>query len=249
MTKIVFACKSNSCRSQMAEGWAKDWLVRKFQDIDRQEEELLRPENESKCDIIAADIQKRRTALENIVVASVALDSSAVFSDCRTCCGDVCETDAQRKAVKTKAVEAMASEGVDISSAAPKTLAELMPELTTKYEKEAGKMRDCNMNEISESFSPAAFVSEEEYPQPEETPDVLGTHTKLVDRLVILCSCGDDVKRQLVGSSKSVEEWEIDPPTTAAKIEGDPAYRRVCLEIREEVNVLMNKIVSVGALA
>ena len=75
----------------MAEGWAKDWLVRKFQDIDRQEEELLRPENESKCDIFAADIQKRRTALENIVVASVALDSSAVFSDCRTCCGDVCE--------------------------------------------------------------------------------------------------------------------------------------------------------------
>ena len=110
-------------------------------------------------------------------------------------------------------------------------------------------MRDCNMNEISESFSPAAFVSEEEYLQPEETPDMLGTHTKLVDRLVILCSCGDDVKRQLVESSKSVEEWEIDPPTTAAKIEGDPAYRRVCLEIREEVNVLMNKIVSVGALA
>ena len=26
MTAVVFACKSNSCRSQMAEGWAKEWI-------------------------------------------------------------------------------------------------------------------------------------------------------------------------------------------------------------------------------
>eukprot|EP01083_Nonionella_stella_P000429 1231_1 len=25
-TTVVFACKSNSCRSQMAEGWAKQWI-------------------------------------------------------------------------------------------------------------------------------------------------------------------------------------------------------------------------------
>ena len=66
---------------------------------------------------------------------------------------------------------------------------------------------------------------------------------KVVDRLVILCSCGDDVKRALVERSKQTDEWDIPAPTAAAKAgEGDAAYRRVSLQIRDEVNKLMNEL-------
>ena len=66
---------------------------------------------------------------------------------------------------------------------------------------------------------------------------------KVVDRLVILCSCGDDVKRALVERSKQTDEWDIPAPTAAAKAgEGDAAYRRVSLQIRDEVNKLMDEM-------
>jgi protein-tyrosine-phosphatase len=64
-----------------------------------------------------------------------------------------------------------------------------------------------------------------------------------IDRLVILCSCGDEVKRALVERSKHTDEWDIPAPTAAAKAgEGDAAYRRVSLQIRDEVNKLMTKL-------
>ena len=108
-TKIVFACNSNSCRSQMAEGWARNFLA---------EHNLM------------------DTA---IVVASVALDSKAVRNDApftevdknkdslEKCCGDLCDTVKQRKAVKSKAVHTMRAQGVDIASAVPKGWEELLP--------------------------------------------------------------------------------------------------------------------------
>ena len=51
MKTIVFACKSNTCRSQMAEGWAREWIRE-------------RPEINS-----------------TTMVASIALDSSAVYDN------------------------------------------------------------------------------------------------------------------------------------------------------------------------
>ena len=36
MTKVVFACKSNSCRSQMAEGWAREWIRKRREDVNNE---------------------------------------------------------------------------------------------------------------------------------------------------------------------------------------------------------------------
>ena len=63
----------------------------------------------------------------NIVVASLALESSAVYNTNDCCCaeGEVCEI----KSVKKKAVEAMAQDGVDISSFRPKTFEQVLPQV------------------------------------------------------------------------------------------------------------------------
>ena len=171
----------------MAEGWAKDWISQQKDDLDR----LLSENGDEKNEAY----EKRQAILNDMVITSVALDSNAVF------CGDVPEV---RKTVKGKAVEAMLLDGIDISQFAPKTMAEVVPILS----------------------SSAAEADD-----------------KVVDRLVILCSCGDHVKRALVERSKQTDEWDIPAPTAAAKAgEGDAAYRRVSLQIRDEVNKLMNEL-------
>ena len=171
----------------MAEGWAKDWISQQKDDLDRLLMETGGEKNEA--------YEKRQAILNDTVITSVALDSNAVF------CGDVPEV---RKTVKGKAVEAMLLDGVDISVFAPKTMAEILPILSSS---------------------------------------VADADEKVVDRLVILCSCGDDVKRALVERSKQTDEWDIPAPTAAAKAgEGDAAYRRVSLQIRNEVTKLMNEL-------
>ena len=167
----------------MAEGWAKDWIV--------QQKQMLETGGERN-----EVFEKRQAILNDMVITSVALDSTAVF------CGDSPEA---RKTVKGKAVEAMLLDGIDISQFAPKTFTEILPILLEGSAAEADQ--------------------------------------KVVDRLVILCSCGDEVKRALVERSKQTDEWDIPAPTAAAKAgEGDAAYRRVSLQIRDEVNKLMNEL-------
>eukprot|EP00563_Minutocellus_polymorphus_P006412 CAMPEP_0181029952 /NCGR_PEP_ID=MMETSP1070-20121207/5470_1 /TAXON_ID=265543 /ORGANISM="Minutocellus polymorphus, Strain NH13" /LENGTH=176 /DNA_ID=CAMNT_0023107291 /DNA_START=171 /DNA_END=701 /DNA_ORIENTATION=+ len=174
----------------MAEGWARDWIYQQKQDLER----LMETGGGN-----GALKKKRQSVLNDMVITSVALDSTAVF------CGDAPET---RKTVKGKAVEAMLLDGIDISQYAPKTLSDIVPILS------------------------AADV------------DVAAdADQKIVDRLVILCSCGDEVKRALVERSKHTYEWDIPAPTAAAKAgEGDAAYRRVSLQIRDEVNKLMGEL-------
>eukprot|EP00562_Extubocellulus_spinifer_P018670 CAMPEP_0178598616 /NCGR_PEP_ID=MMETSP0697-20121206/32845_1 /TAXON_ID=265572 /ORGANISM="Extubocellulus spinifer, Strain CCMP396" /LENGTH=249 /DNA_ID=CAMNT_0020236411 /DNA_START=18 /DNA_END=767 /DNA_ORIENTATION=- len=246
MTKIVFACKSNSCRSQMAEGWAKDWLKRQKELLEKAESFSSKDHADCSCSLAEEtgsdsllrrleskeDIERRRSILDRVVVTSVALDSSSVFK-CETgaCCGDTCETPSQRKEVKSKAVAAMKEDGVDISNSRPKTLQEILPILSKSTENETNAVDD-----VSAVYSSTLFVSKIEGGQGQG-------EKKVVDRLIVLCSCGNDIKRKLVRRSKSVEEWDIDAPTAASKVgEGDGAYRRVSLEIRNEVNILMDSL-------
>mmetsp|Transcript_9828 Transcript_9828/g.13893 ORF Transcript_9828/g.13893 Transcript_9828/m.13893 type:complete len:117 (-) Transcript_9828:59-409(-) len=66
---------------------------------------------------------------------------------------------------------------------------------------------------------------------------------KPIDVLIILCSCGDDVKNTLSNKSKSVQEWNVDAPTACSKNgEGDSAYVRVSREIRDQVSDLMESL-------
>ena len=149
---IVFACKSNSCRSQMAEGWAKNWIKNERSNLD---------ERRRRSDSIISEqvLRDRRlqSFLDGLVVASVALDESSVTStlydsglstsprssltsfftknnsfntknssSCVTCDGETCAFPLRRKKVKQKAVNAMAIDGVDISDAIPKTIQDVL---------------------------------------------------------------------------------------------------------------------------
>lgn len=62
-----------------------------------------------------------------------------------------------------------------------------------------------------------------------------------IDLLVVLCSCG--VEQRIRQNCRHIRQWHVEAPTAAAKLEGnDDAYRRVSLEIREQVHSLMEEL-------
>jgi len=218
---VIFACKSNSCRSQMAEGWAKDWIRRKRDTLDGNLKRLRK--EDVKVGSCCSDIKKTISAIDKFVIASVALDSSAVFTMEPEKSSLDKLTPEQRIPIKSKAVVAMAEDGVDISSYVRKTVREL---LLTKSKKTV-------KDEENKSSSEDPLFDDE---------ITVGDDVK-IDRLVVLCSCGDNMKSNLIRCSNYVEEWDIAPPTAAAKSgEGDAAYRRISLEIRDEVNGMMESL-------
>eukprot|EP00565_Helicotheca_tamesis_P006999 CAMPEP_0185732386 /NCGR_PEP_ID=MMETSP1171-20130828/15982_1 /TAXON_ID=374046 /ORGANISM="Helicotheca tamensis, Strain CCMP826" /LENGTH=193 /DNA_ID=CAMNT_0028401857 /DNA_START=114 /DNA_END=691 /DNA_ORIENTATION=+ len=188
----------------MAEGWAHEWVHTKREEI---HQDFTENGNAS------ARIERLRSFLGRVRIASVALDATAIYKECsreapiEKCCGDTCNSTRELKVVKEKAVHAMAEDGIDISRYAPKCVKELLPSLCTN---------------LSSSHA---------------------DKKRPVDKLVLLCSCGDEVKRDLVRQSKSVEEWNVDAPTALSKgPEGESAYRRVSHEIRREVDSLMERL-------
>ena len=180
---------------------------------------------------------------ENIVVASVALDAKAVHKDVlvavdrnrddlkSVCCGDKCDTVKERKAVKDKAIKTMQSMGVNMKGAMPKTWDELLPILIqAKNQEEADIMLAKQLSLIPASSD---ILAKSHSNQPE------------IDRLIVLCSCGDDMKSSLGKISQKVEEWNVDAPTAMSKAgEGDSAYTRVSLEIKAKVHHLMSEVLN-----
>mmetsp|Transcript_7539 Transcript_7539/g.15644 ORF Transcript_7539/g.15644 Transcript_7539/m.15644 type:complete len:243 (-) Transcript_7539:230-958(-) len=238
MTIIVFACKSNSCRSQMAEGWAQKWIQDKLNVLKSTLQEFKDKEDE-KDERWGHMVEKHISLLENTVVLSVALDSSVVFDDNSTSAKTVCPLNdyRARKQVKAKALEVMAKYGVDISLHQPKTVNEILPVLLTK-EAQADFME----TQMAPPIRMKQFKTLEhgviEVTNSPEPP-------KSVDKLIVLCSCGEEIKYELTRRSKSVDEWSIDAPTTASKAgEGDQAYQRVSLEIKKEVHILMGNLLT-----
>jgi len=234
MFNVIFACKSNSCRSQMAEGWAKDWIRRKKDTLD-ENLKIVREGNE-KIGSSCSDIEKNIAAIEKFVIASVALDSSAVFTAEPEIPFLEMQTLQQRIPIKSKAAAAMAEDGVDISCYVRKTARELL--LT--------EGKETFKNGAYQSDACHAFLNQEEKSSlegPSLDNKVTVGDDVVIDRLVVLCSCGDNMKLSLMRCSKYVEEWDIEPPTAAAKSgEGDAAYRRVSLMIRDEVNDMMESL-------
>lgn len=174
--KIVFACKSNTCRSQIAEGFANLWLEEKKN--------------------VSVPIKR------HITVVSVALDEASLFTD-KTGQENLARV---RKYVKAAAIEIMLNFGVDIQNYTPKAIAEILPIDENK----------CNRS----------------------TEEV----DKDIHTLVILCSCGEELKRKLIRRARNVVEWNIDAPTTCFKAGERNAYHRVGLEIKNEVELLMQRI-------
>jgi protein-tyrosine-phosphatase len=231
----------------MAEGWAHKWIqdqlyifkttLQEFQEEDQKGDDF----NDDK---LARRVKEHIVLLESTAVASVALDSSAVFdasssSDIASaamstlsCRGNDCRQ-RQRKQVKSKAVEAMSKDGVDISLYQPKTIDEILPVLTNEAKALSVEKDDVTSQiNINNKILVNAVIEEMD-----------SAPTKSVDKLIVLCSCGEELKYELTRRSKSVEEWSIDAPTAASKAgEGDQAYQRVSLEIKKEVNILMGSL-------
>jgi len=131
---VIFVCKSNTCRSQMAEGWAKDWIRKRLETKHR---------SGTCSDPI---LLRKELSYFTSLVASAALDSCSVYDEvpivkeeCSKCCEGMCETPALRKRVKEKAIKTMQELGVEMSSSYPKTIDEVLyssiqtPEMTSTY--------------------------------------------------------------------------------------------------------------------
>lgn len=173
--------------------------------------------------------------LDGLLVASVALDESSVSDGrvskrpsapqsspptsslatnvsgsrvpCVTCDGELCTlsltSPSNRRRPKEKAIQAMAQDGVDISSYYAKSFKEVLPL-------------------IAKSGS--------------------ATQDRPIDKLFVLCSCPDSMKCPLSNLSKETLDWDIDPPTAAARSEGDGAYLRVSRQIKEKVDSFMDEL-------
>jgi hypothetical protein len=89
-TTIVFACKSNSCRSQMAEAWAREWIKTQRAELlllgddggdgrrRRDDDDGEHKDGHHDKDVNEND--RIRAFLDGIYVASVSLDESAAIS-------------------------------------------------------------------------------------------------------------------------------------------------------------------------
>eukprot|EP00571_Detonula_confervacea_P007164 CAMPEP_0172328074 /NCGR_PEP_ID=MMETSP1058-20130122/60162_1 /TAXON_ID=83371 /ORGANISM="Detonula confervacea, Strain CCMP 353" /LENGTH=369 /DNA_ID=CAMNT_0013045171 /DNA_START=83 /DNA_END=1192 /DNA_ORIENTATION=+ len=169
-TTIVFACKSNSCRSQMAEAWAQEWI----------KAERLGVENRTIGHIGDEDDRQLRAFLDGLMVVSVALDESSVANNekssmdtsisyigtplnrlsssptssltshfeassnsarqCVTCDGEMCTSTSQRRRPKEKAIQAMARDGVDISPYYAKTFSEVLPFVVSHHRRQTSDL-------------------------------------------------------------------------------------------------------------
>eukprot|EP00557_Chaetoceros_sp_GSL56_P008699 CAMPEP_0176497102 /NCGR_PEP_ID=MMETSP0200_2-20121128/11541_1 /TAXON_ID=947934 /ORGANISM="Chaetoceros sp., Strain GSL56" /LENGTH=244 /DNA_ID=CAMNT_0017895085 /DNA_START=192 /DNA_END=926 /DNA_ORIENTATION=+ len=239
----------------MAEGWARKWISDQIEILgsDVGKLEKLDEGNEKESSSLSSDnghdannfIQEKIAMLKNTVVVSVALDSSSVFKTSSdsdegltpTVPGNNNNARVYRKHIKSKAVEAMKKEGIDITSHQPKTVDEIMHVIRND---------SISLPESLPSSLPSKpFVFNEtltreidENQKMDEKPTL-----KTVDKLIVLCSCGE-MDDKLVKRSKSIEEWQIDAPTAACKAgEGDLAYTRVSLQIKDEVNNLMKQLI------
>ena len=279
-TVVVFACKSNSCRSQMAEGWAKKWvedqrlLIKARQATRRREQQLAAPVSSSSADAEEYD-DRLLSFLDGLLLLSVALDESAITSKaetpindsisstatntsiCVTCHGEACPNSQQRKVVKSKAIQAMAQDGVDISSYFPKSIGEITPLILDSVQKKRDDRAQSVMKKrrVVEQLSMKrvlgflqkaskdmglAYAGIQRDTKLNLTDTEISEEQIMVDNLIVLCSC-PNLKRRLSDMSKQTTDWDIDAPTDAAKSgEGDAAYVRVSRQIKCKVDELLD---------
>lgn len=171
--RIVFACKSNSCRSQMAEGWARKWLnaqIESYSEIDGAERSSLQ--------------NKRLSRLLAVEIYSAGLGKDI-------------------KEVKIDAITAMKSHKIDIKSYHSKAFDGLLSSF---------KQQDGDGFEDRTSGKP-------------------------INHLVVLCSCGDQIRDKLDFHSDTVSVWNIEAPSAAR--DKVAAFARVSLAVRDQVFELL----------
>ena len=274
----------------MAEGWAKKWVDDQRLMIEarraarrREHQKLDTPVSHSSLDECEYD-NRLLSFLDGLLLLSVALDESAIVSPIDTSrndtssssssitttnttptcitCQDGCLNPKQRKAIKSKAIQAMAQDGVDISSFFPKSIGEITPLILDSYEKkqraDGGQtvlkkrrtVEQSSMRRVLQFLQRASKDMGMAYAgiRSNTDHDTVTTSTiteitqeqLMVDNLIVLCSC-PNLKRRLSDMSKQTTDWDIDAPTDAAKAgEGDAAYLRVSRRIKCKVDQLLD---------
>lgn len=241
-TTIVFACKSNSCRSQMAEGWALKWIAAQRHALntkthdDQHQDEL-------------------RAFLDGLLVLSVALDESSVGApmpssplssgrtQCVTCDGDqsgACTVSLRRRQPKEKAITAMAHDGVDITNYYAKTVNDILP--TIEANQQLNSDRHFPQWEGRAWFAGLRRVLETASREMGMAYAGVARDDRCVDKLIVLCSCPASLKQPVSVLAKETAEWDITPPSAAARAEGDGAYLRVSRQIKEMVWGFMDEL-------
>ena len=259
----------------MAEGWAKRWVNEERSSVERRQASRQNglPSDGSRHCLDAKYDALLLSYLNGLVLLSVAFDESQIISKddavkeadnkapqnlCITCDGETSCQSFVRKSVKAKAVEAMAKDGVDISSFIPKSISEITPQILSLLESapkhehhnetehrrveedsrqnasETGisydSMRDFNCN-LSNPQCNHDNHNESKGPSP------------MVDNLIVLCSVCATLKRPLLDISKQTLDWDIDAPTNLAMAgEGDGAYLRVSRQIKSKVDEFLNQL-------
>lgn len=242
-TTIVFACKSNSCRSQMAEGWARKWIA-------AQRHALSTKTHDDQYQ------EKLRAFLDGLLVLSVALDESSVGTpmpspplssertQCVTCDGDqsgVCTISLRRRQPKEKAILAMARDGVDITNYYAKTVHDILPTIEANQQ-QLNSDRHFQQWEGRPWFAGLRRVLETASREMGMAYAGVARDDRCVDKLIVLCSCPASLKQPVSLLAKETAEWDITPPSAAARAEGDGAYLRVSRQIKEKVGEFMDEL-------
>lgn len=273
-TVIVFACKSNSCRSQMAEGWAKRWVNKERASVEGRQasrQNGLLSDGSRHC-LDAKYDALLLSFLNGLLLLSVAFDESQIISKddavieadkaphnlCITCDGETSCQSFVRKFVKAKAVEAMAKDGVDISSFIPKSISEITPQILSLLESAPKHEHhtETEHHRVEEDFRQNASETRISYdsmrdfncnasnPQCNyDNHNESKGRSPIVDNLIVLCSVCATLKRPLLDISKQTLDWDIDAPTNLAMAgEGDGAYLRVSRQIKSKVDEFLNQL-------
>ena len=206
--------------------------------------------------------------LDGLVVLSVALDDSKVettakhqllstsprssaitdfdsIRSCVTCDGeDICSNSSspstqKHRRPKERAIQAMMQDGVDISSYYAKSLRDISLRDNNKKIQQMSLFNGIRrlIERVREIGLTLTGVNKDD--DDDDKHD-----ERVVDNLIVLCSCPDTMKRQLSDMSRETIEWDIDAPSNAAKEEGDAAFLRVSRLIRQKVNNFMDELKS-----
>ena len=254
----------------MAEGWAKHWLENEKTELEARrrtgnaEGDALKRDRRLQAfldGLVLASVALDESSVmsspsphEDSTLSSSPTSSITSFfakdcnqrtnssTSCVTCDGETtCSFTLRRKKVKSKAIEAMAKDGVDISDATPKTINDVLSSVS------CGEASHCKKRSFSilEMLRRVSLQMSWAYAGVAEVEDKseLKVEGRSVDSLVVLCSCADSLKRKLSDMSKETLEWNIDAPTAFAKEgEGDGAYLRVSRQIRVQVEQFMDRL-------
>ena len=250
----------------MAEGWAHEWIRAEREKLDKCPDVADGKQLRAFLDgLVVASVALDESSVANSETTR-SLDTSLISTSptsslttnfgpsypsatqgCVTCDGELCTSSSERRRrPKEKAIQAMAEDGIDISNHFAKSYSDILPLILDNQKQFDLSLKSWKRHLSFAGIRQALVVASREMGMAfagvaANTTEETET-SQVVDSLVVLCSCPDSMKRRLSNMSKETLDWDISPPSSAAKSEGDGAYLRVSRQIRDKVDTFMNQL-------